>query len=173
MHLVPIGKIVAAHGIRGYVRVRCFSTPPTALVTTARAFWIDHGSNGTTERIVDAIRPWRAGLLLKLVGVDDRTAAEAMVGPVVSLPADTFPPPGPGEFYYHEVIGFAVRTRTGRTVGTIRETFFTGASDVWVVTDGEREHLIPVIADVVREIDRARRTVLIEAIDGLLPPEPR
>jgi 16S rRNA processing protein RimM len=173
MHVVPIGTIVAAHGIRGYLRVRCFSTPPTALVTTARAFWIGRGNNGTTERAVDAIRPWRAGLLLKLVGVDDRTAAEAMVGHVVNLPADAFPPPGPGEFYYHEVIGFTVRTRAGRTVGTIRETFFTGASDVWVVADGDSEHLIPVIADVVREIDRAGRLVVIDAIDGLLPPEPR
>ena len=50
----------------------------------------------------------------------------------------------------------------------MRETFSTGLNDVWVVEAGEREWLIPVIADVVRAIDRAARRIVIEPIPGLL-----
>ena len=51
---------------------------------------------------------------------------------------------------------------------TVRETFSTGVNDVWVVEGGERERLIPVIADVVRAIDRPARRIVIEPIPGLL-----
>jgi len=47
-------------------------------------------------------------------------------------------------------------------------TLATGANDVWVVRTADREHLIPVVAEVVRAIDRAGRRVVIEPPPGLL-----
>ena len=64
--------------------------------------------------------------------------------------------------------GFEVTTNDGRRLGTVTETFSTGANDVWVVRDAEREHLIPAIADVVRAIDRDGRRIVIEPMPGLL-----
>ena len=56
----------------------------------------------------------------------------------------------------------------GSRLGAIEEIFSNGANDVWVVRDGEREFLIPVIEDVVKSIDFAARRVTIEPIPGLL-----
>ena len=53
-------------------------------------------------------------------------------------------------------------------LGTIASTFSTGTNDVWVVRGPDREHLIPVIADVVRTIDASARRVVIEPLPGLL-----
>ena len=44
----------------------------------------------------------------------------------------------------------------------------TGSNDVLVVRDGTREHLIPVIADVIRTIDFDAGRVVITPIAGLL-----
>jgi 16S rRNA processing protein RimM len=44
----------------------------------------------------------------------------------------------------------------------------TGLNDVWVVQGGAREYLIPVIDDVVREIDRPGRRIVIAPMPGLL-----
>jgi tRNA (guanine37-N1)-methyltransferase len=90
------------------------------------------------------------------------TAPRRLVGSRIVVRAAELPPPGEDEFYYHEVAGFRVETTAGEPVGTIEETFPTGLNHVWVVRDGEREHLIPVIADVVRAIDRPARRVVIE-----------
>ncbi|HTD26624.1 MAG TPA: ribosome maturation factor RimM, partial [Candidatus Elarobacter sp.] len=78
------------------------------------------------------------------------------------------PPPAEDEFYYHEVVGFRVETTGGESLGAVAETFPTGLNDVWVVRGGGREHLIPVVADVVRAIDRATRRIVIEPLPGLL-----
>lgn len=146
----------------------CFNRPPSPEVTQAREYYLESADRAAESRRVEIVRVRSADVLVKLVGLDTRTEAEEVVGMEISLPEDTLPAPGPGEFYYYEVVGFHVRTTGGDQIGTIRETFYTGSNDVWVVTDGEREHLIPVIADVVRTIDRGTRTVTIEPLDGLL-----
>ena len=77
-------------------------------------------------------------------------------------------PSGDGEFYYFQLAGAEVMLTDGRRLGTIEDIMSTGAHDVWVVRDGEREVLVPVISDVVKAMDLAARRVTIEAVPGLL-----
>lgn len=147
----------------------CFNQPPSSEVRQAREFYLQQTVGPTAEhRRVEDLRLRGAHVLVKLVGIETRTDAEGVIGMVMSLPEDVLPAPAPGEFYYYEVVGFRVRTTGGTDIGTIRETFFTGSNDVWVIADGEREHLVPVIADVVHTIDRDTRTVTIEPMEGML-----
>jgi 16S rRNA processing protein RimM len=126
------------------------------------------GPTGTHRVRLTAASPHGRGfLLVQLEGVKDRTAAEALIGGRLLVPAADLPAVGDGEFYWHELVGFRVETADGESLGTIAETFSTGTSDVWVVR-GVREHLIPVIEDVVRTIDRRGRRVVITPLPGLL-----
>ena len=116
-----------------------------------------------------SVAPHARGLLLVgLDGVGDRDAAEALTGARLLVAVADLPSPADDEFYYHEVEGFRVETTAGTTIGTVHETFSTGVNDVLVVRDGKREHLIPVIADVGRAIDRTGRRIVIVAMPGLL-----
>jgi 16S rRNA processing protein RimM len=117
---------------------------------------------------VAAAVPHGRGMLLTLDGIAGRDAAAALTGMRLLVHPRDLPTLADDEFYHHELHGFAVATTDGRQLGAIAETFGTGLNDVWIVRDGDREHLIPIIADVVREIDRARRLVVIEPMPGLL-----
>ena len=111
----------------------------------------------------------RGCLLVAVAGITDRTAAEACRGATVFVAATDLPDLAEGEFYHHEVVGFAVDTVDGLAVGRVESTLATGLNDVWVVRGSAgREHLIPVIADVVRTIDRAQRRIVIDPLPGLL-----
>ena len=103
-----------------------------------------------------------------LEGVDDANAAEVLRGSVVMVVAAELPPLKEGEFYYFQLAGAEVRLTDGRRLGTIEDIMSTGAHDVWVVRDGEREVLVPVISDVVKAMDLDARRVTIEAVPGLL-----
>jgi 16S rRNA processing protein RimM len=150
------------------VRVVAFNQPPSTWLTESRELYFEAPGRPPERRTIEAVRPGRGGLLIKVAGFDTRTTAESVVGMVVSLPEDQLPTPDEHEFYYYEIVGFRVLTTAGEEIGTIRETFPTGSNDVWVVRNGPREHLIPVIADVVRAIDRAAGTVTVEPLSGLL-----
>jgi 16S rRNA processing protein RimM len=164
---VAVGEIVGAHGLRGLVRVRAYQPPAPSLVAE-REVLVEHGGQCRAVRVTAVVRQGRGRVLLGLAGVADRSAAEAFAGARLLVRRADLPPPAADEFYYHEVVGFTVETLTGAALGTVSSTLPTGLNDVWIVHDGGREHLIPVIADVVRLIDRAGRRIVIDPLPGLL-----
>jgi 16S rRNA processing protein RimM len=159
--------IAGAHALKGMLRVRAYHLPAPSL-TAGRTIFLERDGVVKETRVVSAAPHGRGLVLLAVEGIADRDTAEAAIGARVLVLQADLPPPADDEFYYHELEGFAVTTTDGQALGAIVETFATGANDVWVVHDGRREYLIPVIADVVRSIDRDGRRVVIEPLAGLL-----
>jgi 16S rRNA processing protein RimM len=164
---VAVGQVVGAHALRGWLRVKPHHLPVPSLVPGRRVLL--QREDAWREVIVTHAGVHGRGLvLLGLDEVTDRTAAEALRGATVRVRRADIPTLGEGEYYHHEVIGFAVETLDGASVGVIAGVMSNGLHDVWEVRAGDREHLIPVVADVVHTIDRAARRVRIVPLPGLL-----
>ena len=182
--LVPLGEIVGTHGVGGLLRFHPYSDP--AVLTAPRTVYLEHPAalargvarrptQPLTQRFIDreAVRLVTARqhgrvVLLGFAGVDSIDLAPPFVGTVLSIAERDLPPVGPAEFYAYQLEGLDVVTESGERLGTVAHSFATGSNDVLVVRDGNSEHLIPVIADVVRRVDLERRTIVIEPIAGLL-----
>ena len=164
---VAVGEIVSAHALRGVVRVRPYQ-PPAPSLTPGRQVILQQDDRQRTAMLVAVAPHGRTLLLVTLRDVDDRDAAEALIGARLLVRAEDLPPAAADEFYYHEIEGFRVETTTGTLLGTVHETFSTGLNDVLVVRNADREHLIPVITDVIRAVDRNERRIVIEPMPGLL-----
>jgi 16S rRNA processing protein RimM len=147
--------------------MRAYQPPAPSLVPGVEVI-LERSDMRRPARVISAAPHARGQLLLGIEGVADRTAAEGLVRARVLVPAAALPPLAEDEFYYHEIEGFRVETVDGRALGEVAETFATGLNDVWVVRGTGREYLIPVIADVVRGIDRDARRILIDPLPGLL-----
>src|SRR2546426_9295148 len=130
--LVAVGEIVGAHALRGWLRVCAYQPPAPSLVPGRRVLIAQAGACRERE-VLSAAAHGRGLVLLSLAGVDDRRAAEALVGARVLVRATDLPPLAEDEFYYHEVLGFRVETTGGEALGTVAETFTTGLNDGWVV----------------------------------------
>jgi 16S rRNA processing protein RimM len=100
--------------------------------------------------------------------VDSIDQAETLRDMTVAVEETVLPPLEDGEFYYYQVIGLTVRTTAGADIGEIVQVFFSGGHDIWVVRQGEKEYLIPVIEDIVRSIDIPGKQAIIEPLAGLL-----
>src|SRR5258708_1814790 len=89
---------------------------------------------------------------------------------LVYVPRADRPPLPPGQYYYHELIGFEVVDENDVSFGRLSEILETGANDVYVVArpDGG-ELLIPVIPSVMLAIDAARQRIIVHLPDGLIP----
>ena len=124
--------------------------------------------NARGFRIVDTVPHTRGTMRLMLEGIVDANLAEALIGKNVFADEDELPPPEENEFYYRDVIGCEVILTDGARLGIVEEIIATGANEVFVVRGEGKEVLVPVIEDVVKEIDIASKRVVIEAIPGLL-----
>lgn len=129
---LEVGRIGRAHGLRGEVAVTLSSdrverlAPGSVLITDARPL------------VVTAARPHQQRWLVTFEGVDDRDAAEALLGRVLFAEAK---PSGADELWVHELIGAIVRDRDGVVLGTVEAVEANPASDL-LVLDGER--LLPL-----------------------------
>src|SRR5579883_1522017 len=112
--LLPIGVLARAHGVRGLVRVRLHDAGSDALDHVARVL-VDG-----RERAVEHASRDRDGYLLKLAGVDDRDAAEALRGRPLAVWRDDLPPLDEREVYVGDLVGCALVDAAGAPLGTVR-----------------------------------------------------
>ena len=97
-------------------------------------------------------------------------AAQELIGYEVCVRESDLPEAGPGEVYHYELIGMTVVTTAGVEIGLVAEVVPTPANDVCVVRAGAHEHLIPLVAAVVADIDRVHRRLVIDPLPGLIEP---
>jgi 16S rRNA processing protein RimM len=165
--MLRVGRITGAHGLKGALRYRP-DNPASDTIEQVERVMLEIGGIVREYQVATVTRLNPATQRVTLAGVADANAAEALKGAIVMVANEDLPPARPGEFYYYEAIGCTVYLTDGSSIGNIEEVFSNGAYDVWVVRDGQREVLVPVIEDVVKAMDFAARRVTIEPVPGLL-----
>jgi 16S rRNA processing protein RimM len=161
---VAVGRITRAHGKAGEVAVLVLSEVPERFAEGAVVF-LEDGRPLT----VQSARPHRGRLLVRFREVADRTEAEALRGRLLVVPTSMSPPLPEGSWWDHEIEGCAVRTEGGRELGVVREIIHTAANDVWVAVDeAGAETLIPVLREVLVEVDVAAKRIVVREMPGLI-----
>jgi 16S rRNA processing protein RimM len=143
---VLLGRIVGVHGLKGWVKVHSWTRPPEGIFDYSR-WLLKRGSDWQPLELEDARRQGKR-LIAKLAGVDDRDAAQALMQAEVAVLRSDLPPLDQDEYYWSDLIGLEVVTVNGVNLGRVDHLLETGANDVLVVK-GERERLIPFVADTV------------------------
>ena len=165
--LIPLGRIVNTHGVRGEIRLLPYAFPCQTL-SKGQTVFLSEKDGCAVPYLIVSLRSHRPFVLLKLETIDSLELAEALRERVLAVEESVLPPLQEGEYYYYQVIGLDVRTTSGEAIGAISQVFFSGGHDVWVVQQGKKEYLIPVTEEIVRVIDIPGGNVVIEPIDGLL-----
>ena len=164
---VAVGRISRAHGVRGEVSVVILSEVPERFEPGATV----HLEDGRTLR-VEAARPNRDRLLVRFREVADRTAAESLQGSLLLVPKGSSPSLPEGSWWDHDIEGCEVSTDEGRSLGTVTDVIHTRANDIWSVLDASgSETLIPVLKDVVVNVDTAGKRIVVREIPGLTMPD--
>lgn len=154
-----MGQVLGPFGIHGWVKLRTYTQSPDGLAAYPR--WWLRTKSGWTSAVAEDFRVRPAAVSAKLAGIDDRDAAEALRGADVAVPRDELGEAGAGEHYWVDLVGLAVVNRQGEALGQVVDLIRTGGSDVLVV-EGERERLIPFVADFVESVDREAGRITVD-----------
>jgi 16S rRNA processing protein RimM len=158
--MVVMGKIVAAHGIKGWVKIQTYTEYLDSLLDYD-TWYIGKEEAWRPLEVLEAEVHSKV-LVARLEGVADRTAAERYKGQLVAVPRSELPEEEEGEYYWSDLIGLKVLNLAGEELGTVETLLETGANDVLVVKGGSGELLIPFIEDVIGEVDLAKQTIRVD-----------
>ena len=161
-----VAAVAGAKGVRGAVRLKTFTGDPAA-VAGYPALEDEAGRPVRLTVLEDRARV----LVVRIDGVDDRGAAEAMRGRRLYVRRADLPPPDAGEFYHADLIGLAAALACGRAVGTVAAVHDFGAGDV-IEIEIEIESaagavLLPFTRETVPEVALAEGRLVIDPPPGL------
>ena len=157
--------MLAPHGVRGELKCRIVTDFPKQRFKRGNTLVIDG-----VPHTVQSARVNGNVVLLKLVDVPDREAAETYRNREIQVATEEAVHLPKGQFYWHQVIGLTVEDATTHAVlGTVADILETGANDVYIVKDERgRELLVPAIKDVVKDIDPSNGKMVIAPLPGMI-----
>ncbi len=162
---VALSKLVKAHGIRGEVRGVLLTDVLENFQARATIRW--RRGREVQELEIEGIRPHGALLLFKFRGVNDRDAAQELVGGFLEIPLEELVPLPPGEYYWYQLLGLKVYTEEGEYLGVLEEIMETAGHDVYVVRKAGEEILLPAIREVVKAVLLEEGRMVVRLLEGL------
>jgi 16S rRNA processing protein RimM len=159
--MVIMGRIAAAHGIRGWVKIH----PYTEYLDGLQGFetwWL--GTEGGSWRKVEVshCEVHNKTLAARFAECDDRNAAEKLKGLLVAVPRSSLPSQSDGEYYWVDLIGLEVVNEQGDCLGKVDHLLETGANQVLSVMTEGSQLLIPFVEAVIKRVDLQGRKILVD-----------
>lgn len=165
--LITIGRVVKTHGVKGEVKIEPLTDHPGRFEKLQRVFLVPPKGK-QKECTVRGVRYLNDAPLLQLEGYDTPEQARELNGWLVQLPEEEAVPLPEGQYYWFELIGMDVESEAGERLGKIVDIFETGSNDIYVMKAGKREIYLPATKEVVRQVDRKAKRMVIHVLDGLL-----
>ncbi|MDF0604235.1 ribosome maturation factor RimM [Neisseriaceae bacterium TC5R-5] len=158
--LVMMGFVRGAFGIKGWLKLHVDTEYPDSLFDYP-VWWL--GKNGSWAPYTFENGAAQTKIVTaKFTGIDDRDAAERLIGMQIAVPREELPAAGEDEYYWSDLIGLVVFNQQGETLGKVAELLETGAHDVLVVAGEDRQHLIPFVGKYVLQVLLAEGRILVD-----------
>ncbi|MEO8017883.1 MAG: ribosome maturation factor RimM [Pseudomonadota bacterium] len=157
---IAVGRLGAAHGVRGWLRVQSFTDPPQRLFEW-RSWYLQSEKGATREVKLLEMRPQGKGWIARIEGVDERDGAARLTGQMILVDREQLPPAEGREHYRDDLVGFEAKNLEGALLGVVDHFVDTPGNTVMVIK-GVREHWVPVTGQHLRSIDKDARAVLVD-----------
>lgn len=162
-NLIEIGQIVNTHGLRGDLKVMPWCDDPE-IFNELEYVLIDN-----REYPIERSAIHKNMVLLKLGGINHINDAEMYRNKVLLVQREDLGELPEGTYYICDLLGCAVETNEGRSLGKVCDIIKTGSNDVYVVEDDSKKQiLIPVIDEVIKSVDIENKKIVITPIKGLI-----
>jgi 16S rRNA processing protein RimM len=163
---IAVADVARPHGVRGELRLRVFSGDP-ALLLRRPPIRLRDAEGRTRDARIATVRPADRALLMRLEGVDDRDAAEALRGMEILVQRDEFAPLDEGEFYACDIEGARAELVTGELVGTVTGLGTYPTCDVLLIDRGGERIEVPLLPEFVDSVDTEAKLVKLVTLEGL------
>ena len=141
---INIGKVIGLHGVKGWLKILSFSSPPENIFNY-KSLIISNKYINQIFHIEDSRKQGKK-ILIKLDNIDDRTSAESLKESDIYIQRSDLPQLSEDTYYWEDLLGFNVFNQNNIKIGNVDSFIETGSNDVLIVkTRKNKNILIPFI----------------------------
>lgn len=161
-----LGKIAKTHGLKGEVTIKLDADDPSAYLEM-KHFFLEI-NKVLTPFFVEKITPNGDKFFVLVQDIKTVEQAQNLVGKSVYLPLEMLPKLSGKQFYYHEIVGFMVVDTEKGELGPVTEVLEYPTQAILQVMKDKKEVLIPILDQVIQNVDRDKKILTITAPEGLI-----
>ena len=150
---IYLGKITGVHGIKGWLKIQSFSSPPENILNYPS--WIINNQGEEELYSIEQGRKQNNKIVVKLEKIDDRNTAESLINSKIQILRSDLPKLSNENYYWSDLVGLSVLNSEEKVIGKIESLIETGANDVMVIITLKDERiLIPfVMHEIIKEVN--------------------
>ena len=164
-----VARFRKPHGLKGDCSIFPLTDQPDQVFAPGRSVWVVDLAGevlaGPLE--ISRSRGYHREWLLAFLGRGTREDVEGWNGAFLAAPAGELTPPAEGEVYLDELPGFAVQDSTGKPLGLVTGWYELPAGLTLEVQGPKREFMLPFRKELIHQVDREARRLVVELPEGL------
>ena len=160
----PVAEITTASGYKGEVRLKPFSRFSIDYIMK-KSLQIGLSPESLVNLKLEKTIGIGKRMRFKFQGIDTHNKAKNIIGKTIyvsAMPDDEI------NLIGSDLLGFSVVTNSETLVGKLKDVMWLPGNDVYVVFNGEKEFLVPIVPEIVHSINYEKERILISSIDGLI-----
>lgn len=162
-----LGKIVRKHSFKGEVVIKLDTDEPE-IYQEMESVFVNLGNNLIPFFIKESLLQKGNQLRVQFEGIKNEEDAESILKAGIYLPLTLLPKLTGNQFYYHEIIGFAVIDQIHGNIGNITGVNDTTAQALFEVEKEGRQILVPMIDQFILLVDRKNKELHLKTPQGLI-----
>ena len=163
---IPLGQILKPHGIKGELKILFYNEDSNSLKKDQIIFLEDSSEvfyEYKVERIFYSFRKNR----IKFFDINTIEEANQLRGYTLNVLRSDLPKLSKNEYYLNDLVGYRVVDSTSKVYGNVNSVLTLPANNVLSIINGDKEYLIPLIQDVVIDVDQDKEIIIIDPLEGL------
>ena len=166
MEFLEVGKIINTHGLRGDVKIVTWTDYPEDFEEIDRVYI--KRKTGDEVLNISYVKYQKNNIIVKFKEIADINEAEKYKNLIVYADRNDLPELEEGAHYIADLIGLEIVSEDGKHIGELVDVFNTGANDIYdVKRSGKKNLLLPVIDEVVKDIDLENKKITVHVMEGL------
>jgi 16S rRNA processing protein RimM len=160
---VIVGKFGAVHGINGLLKVISYTDPKTNILNFTP--WLIGNSSNWQEITIESSRINDQNIIVKLPNLTDRELAKKYTNQFIAINREQLPDLADDDYYWSDLEGLSVLDKSAGFLGKVDSVFATGANDVLVVKNDNKETLVPYLSHVILEVNLAEQIIKVDWVN--------
>ena len=157
------GRIINKRGISGELKLECYCDSPASVKNVKKLYWDEEGKEAVNAL---SVKEYKGFLYIKLAGIDSAEKADEVRGKILYASRDDINIED-GKYFIADLVGLEVRDcENGTVYGKITDVLNYGASDIYVVSDGEKEYMLPAVDGIIVE-KNLESHILVRPVQGI------
>ncbi|MFM7084387.1 MAG: ribosome maturation factor RimM [Hyphomicrobium sp.] len=157
--LVLLGEVTSAHGIKGEVRIKTFTSTPEDIASYGPL----SDQFGQNLLNIETLRVTAKGIIAHFKGINDRTSAEKLKNTKLYVKRSQLPPAENGSYYHEDLLGLEAIAESGKVLGLVTGIFNFGGGNLIEITPPQKKEkfLIPFKDSFVPKVDLQEGKIMI------------